>query len=74
MRRRRHRRGPRPDANGVFVDTAAPQGIADAVLDLLADPAKRARLGAAARATVLEAFTVDHFVRKYAEVYEGLFA
>jgi len=37
------------DVNGVFVDTAAPQGIADAVVDLLADPAKRARLGAAAR-------------------------
>jgi glycosyltransferase involved in cell wall biosynthesis len=46
--------------------------MAAACLELLADPGRRARLGAAARARALEYFTVEQAVQSFREIYAGL--
>ena len=46
--------------------------LADAVLELLRNGTRRAALGDAARATVLEQFTIEHFTTKYERLYETL--
>jgi hypothetical protein len=53
---------------GLIVENKA-AAIADAIRELLADPALAQRLGAAGRRSVRERFTVDHMVRRTMEVY-----
>jgi glycosyltransferase involved in cell wall biosynthesis len=54
---------------GILVATAAPDLLAAAIRDLLADPERRLRIARAGRAAVLERFTVDRWMR---QVREGL--
>jgi len=54
--------------NGFLVENDA-QEIAGAIRQLLADGKLAQRLGAAARQTVREKFTVDHMVRRTMEIY-----
>jgi glycosyltransferase involved in cell wall biosynthesis len=46
--------------------------MAEACLELLADPGRRARLGAAARQRALEFFTVEQAVDSFREIYAEL--
>lgn len=54
---------------GLVVRPRDPAALAAACLDLLGDPARRARLGAAARQRALAHFTGDRLVRVYDELY-----
>ena len=53
---------------GVIVENNA-AAIADAIRELLADPERARRLGAAGRRSVRDRFTIDHMVRRTMEVY-----
>lgn len=57
---------------GVIVPPEDPAALAKAIADLLAEPARRERLGAAARKVALERFTVEATVARYVELYEGV--
>jgi len=59
--------------NGLLVDNV-PAAIATAIREVRQDPALAGRLGAAARRTVIERFTVDHMVRRTMEVYRQVIA
>ena len=59
--------------NGLLVDNV-PAEIAAAIRQVRQDPALAGRLGAAARRTVVERFTVDHMVRRTMEVYRQVIA
>jgi len=54
-----------------FGDTAA---LARGVETLLADPAARATLGAAAKARAAELFSADRIVGRYVEYYRQIIA
>jgi N-acetyl-alpha-D-glucosaminyl L-malate synthase BshA len=58
--------------NGFLVPLKHPEAIAERILELNADPGLRKRLGDAARATVMERYTVDKIVGQYTEVYEEI--
>ena len=58
----------RDGENGLLVENDA-AAFAAAVRQLAADPDRRARMGAAARRTILERFTVDNMVRRTMEAY-----
>jgi glycosyltransferase involved in cell wall biosynthesis len=60
-----------PDV-GVLVPPRDPAAVAAAVDDLLADPARRARLGAAARERARGRFSWDAAARRVAETYARL--
>jgi glycosyltransferase involved in cell wall biosynthesis len=57
---------------GLVVPPRDPAAMAAASLELLADPARRARLGAAARDRALEYFTVEQAVTSFREIYASL--
>ncbi len=59
---------------GVLVDVNSPEQVADAIERLRQDVAGRARLGAAARQSALERFTVEAQVRAYEGIYEECLA
>jgi glycosyltransferase involved in cell wall biosynthesis len=54
--------------NGMLVEND-PAAFAAAVSELMAHPERRKQIGAAARHTVMERFTIDHMVRRTMEVY-----
>lgn len=56
--------------DGVLVAVRDADALAAAVIGLLEDPDERARLGAAARTTVLQRFTVDEIVRQHLDLYD----
>ncbi len=51
--------------NGLLVPVEDPAGLAAAILRLLHDPALRSRLGAAARKTIQESYSLDLSCRQY---------
>ncbi|MEU9603869.1 DUF3492 domain-containing protein [Streptomyces sp. NPDC048057] len=54
---------------GLVVPPRNPRALADACLDLIRDPARAARLGAAARARALELFTADQNIAAFRSLY-----
>jgi rhamnosyl/mannosyltransferase len=54
---------------GVNVEPKNPDALAEAINALMADPARRADLGAYAKARVLESFTAETIARQEFEVY-----
>lgn len=56
--------------NGILIPPADGAALATEIRSLLADPNARARIGAAARARVLAAYTLGRMVERTLEVYE----
>ncbi len=57
---------------GLVVPPRNPRALADACVELLRDPERRARLGAAARARALELFTVEQNLAAFRGIYLDL--
>ncbi len=55
---------------GVLVDAGNPGGVADAIVELLADPERRAAMSRASRERHHELFAVDRMLRETAAVYD----
>ncbi|MHB8695749.1 MAG: glycosyltransferase [Solirubrobacteraceae bacterium] len=55
---------------GVLVDPGDPVGVADAIVELLADPERRAAMSRASRERHHELFAVDRMVRETAAIYD----
>jgi len=62
------------DRTGSLVPVQAPPALGDAICRLLADPARRQRLGCAARAYARETHTIDRLVDSTADLYRDLLA
>jgi glycosyltransferase involved in cell wall biosynthesis len=60
--------------NGLLVPPADAGAHADAMIALLEDPARRQRLGAAARQTMHQRFRLEHVVRTLEGVYQDVYA
>ena len=60
------------DRTGVLVPPRDAEGLAAAIVNLLGDPNRRARLGAAARDRVRESFSVERMVRRTLDAYARL--
>jgi glycosyltransferase involved in cell wall biosynthesis len=56
---------------GLLVPRRDPQALADAIVSLLSDPARRAAIGAAAHARLAD-FTIDAIAARFGELYETL--
>jgi glycosyltransferase involved in cell wall biosynthesis len=56
---------------GLLVERGNPEGLADAIARLLADPSLRVRMGAAGRARAAELFTWDRAVARLVELYDA---
>ena len=59
---------------GVLVPAENPESLAAAIIELLRDPAKRERLGAAARQLVEAEFSAERMTADYLRVYEDAIA
>jgi len=59
---------------GILVPPAAPAALAKTLRDLAADPARRAALGSAAHAAVMEKFTVRRMMDEYQAAYDAVLA
>jgi glycosyltransferase involved in cell wall biosynthesis len=59
---------------GVLVPTEAPELLAEAIIELLRNPAKRERLGSAARKLVEDKFSAERMTADYFRVYEEAIA
>jgi glycosyltransferase involved in cell wall biosynthesis len=62
----------RHEVDGLLVAPRDPGAWAQAIDGLLGDPARCAALGAAARRTARETFSLDHTVRRTLDLYRGL--
>ena len=62
-----------PEA-GTLVPPGDPKALAEAVVELLADEAKRESLGGAARAIAVERYSWDTIAQRLGEIYESLAA
>jgi glycosyltransferase involved in cell wall biosynthesis len=60
------------EGGGALVPPGDADALAREVSRLLADPARRAELGAKARATIVERFRVDHTIARYLDLYTEL--
>jgi sugar transferase (PEP-CTERM/EpsH1 system associated) len=61
-----------PPECGLIVPARDPQALANAYLELLRDPNRRAEMGAAAQRRVEQHFSLDMMVKEYQELYEML--
>jgi glycosyltransferase involved in cell wall biosynthesis len=59
---------------GILVPAASPGALADAILSLLHDPARRMRLGEAGRRRVVESFRFETMMERYESLYDTLLA
>jgi glycosyltransferase involved in cell wall biosynthesis len=59
----------RHDLNGVFVTPGDVDELTAALQELLSEPQRRARLAAAARATIEQNFSIDQAVERLAHLY-----
>ncbi|MDD5301905.1 MAG: glycosyltransferase [Elusimicrobia bacterium] len=59
---------------GVLVPPASPAALAKALKDLAGDPGRRAALGAAAHAAVMEKFTLRRMMDEYHDAYTAVVA
>jgi glycosyltransferase involved in cell wall biosynthesis len=59
---------------GVLAPAEDPEALAAAIVELLRDPAKRGRLGAAARQLVEDEFSAERMTAEYLRVYEDAIA
>jgi glycosyltransferase involved in cell wall biosynthesis len=64
----------RPGVTGALVPARDVDALRSAVLDLLGDPAKRARLGADCRRVALEEYRLEIQARRYKTLYEEILA
>ena len=60
------------ESNGALVPPRDAEGLAREVVRLLDDRPLRLRLGARARATIVEKFRVDHTIARYLDLYREL--
>ncbi len=63
-----------PEVTGLLIPPGYPVAIAEAVCKLLADPERARRMGAAARAWVLENYVDEHVMRLTSSFYKSLLA
>ncbi len=61
-----------PEASGVLVPIENPEALAEGLRRTLLDAELRTRLGTAARARVVEGFSLDAVLHQYAEIYATL--
>jgi glycosyltransferase involved in cell wall biosynthesis len=61
-----------PEVTGLLIPPGYPAAISEAVLKLLGDPARRRRMGVAARAWVVEHYASDHVLGLITDYYKGL--
>jgi glycosyltransferase involved in cell wall biosynthesis len=61
-----------PELTGLLIPPGSPEAIVESVLKLLRDPARRRRMGHAARAWVTEHFSDARVLGLAAEFYKGL--
>jgi glycosyltransferase involved in cell wall biosynthesis len=59
---------------GVLAPAEDPESLAAAIIELLRDPAKRERLGFAARQLVEDEFSAERMTAEYLRVYENAIA
>ncbi len=55
---------------GILVPPADSRALEEAVLSLLGDPQRRARLGEAGRRRAVECFSIESMVRRYEDLYD----
>jgi glycosyltransferase involved in cell wall biosynthesis len=58
--------------NGLLVEPDDHVALAEALLTVLLDPALGARYGCAARATIVEGYSLDHIMNVYLDLYHSL--
>jgi glycosyltransferase involved in cell wall biosynthesis len=63
-----------PEVTGLLIPPGYPQAISEAVLKLLGDPARRQRMGVAARAWVVEHYSNDRVLGLITAFYRSLLA
>jgi sugar transferase (PEP-CTERM/EpsH1 system associated) len=63
-----------PPECGLIVPPREPRALADAYLALLCDPARRAKMGDAARTRIVQHFSLKKMLADYIELYEELLA
>ncbi|MGH9932498.1 MAG: glycosyltransferase [Pyrinomonadaceae bacterium] len=61
------------ERNGLLVPSEDPRALADAIRKLSSSPELRCKLGAAARATVEEQFSIEREVVNHEQLYEEIF-
>jgi glycosyltransferase involved in cell wall biosynthesis len=62
----------RDGRNGLLVEPGRPDGLAEAILRLLDDPAEAARLGKAAHETIEKEYSIEAVAGAYAALYQSL--